>query len=36
MLTHPAREGAVRAALSDIEGMDIVSEPPRLLRIEDI
>jgi homoserine dehydrogenase len=36
MLTHPAREGAVRAALRDIQAMDIVSEAPRVLRIDDI
>jgi homoserine dehydrogenase len=35
MLTHPAREGDVKAALRDIGGMDIVAEPTRALRIED-
>lgn len=35
MLTHPAREGNVRAALAEIGAMDVVAEPARALRIED-
>ncbi len=35
LLTHPAREGDVRAALSKIDSMDIVAEPAQALRIED-
>lgn len=35
VLTHPAREGAVREALAHIDRMDVVSEPTRALRIED-
>jgi homoserine dehydrogenase len=35
VLTHPAREGNVRAALGEIDHMDIVSEPTCALRIED-
>jgi homoserine dehydrogenase len=36
MLTHPAREGDVRAALAEIHAMDIVTGPPCALRIDDI
>jgi homoserine dehydrogenase len=36
MLTHSAREGDVRAALSEIAAMDILSELPRALRIDDM
>lgn len=36
MLTHVAREGNVRAALQEITAMDIVSEAPRALRIDDM
>jgi homoserine dehydrogenase len=35
LLTHPAREGNVRSALSEIDAMDILAEPTRALRIED-
>jgi homoserine dehydrogenase len=35
LLTHPAREGNVRAALAEIAAMDILAEAPRALRIED-
>ena len=33
--THEAREGAVQAALSEIDGMDIISEKTVFIRIED-
>jgi homoserine dehydrogenase len=35
VLTHPAREGDVRDALAEIDRLDVVAEPTRLLRIED-
>lgn len=35
ILTHPAREGDVRAALKDIDGLDIVAQPTRSLRIDE-
>ena len=35
LLTHPAREGDARSALADIDRMDVVSEPTRVLRIEE-
>jgi homoserine dehydrogenase len=34
LLTHPAREGDLRAALAEIERMQFVAEPTRALRIE--
>jgi homoserine dehydrogenase len=34
MLTHPANEGNVRRALSEISSLDLVVAPPRALRIE--
>jgi homoserine dehydrogenase len=36
VLTHPAREGDLRASLAEIAAMDIVSEPPQALRIDDM
>lgn len=36
VLTHPAREGDVRASLAEIAAMDIVSEAPQALRIDDM
>lgn len=35
MLTHLAREADVQKALSDIYDLDVVSDPPMLIRIED-
>ena len=35
ILTHPAREAAVRNAIDEIDGHDDVTEPTRLIRIED-
>lgn len=35
MLTHPAREGAVRDAIEEIDGHSHVTEPTRLIRIEE-
>jgi homoserine dehydrogenase len=35
VLTHPAREGDLRAALSEIDRLDIVAQPTRVLRIEE-
>jgi homoserine dehydrogenase len=35
MLTHLAREADVQDALSDIYSLDVVSDPPVLIRIED-
>ncbi|MBI9083317.1 MAG: homoserine dehydrogenase [Desulfobacterales bacterium] len=35
MLTHEAREAAVKTALARIEELDIISEAPVLIRIED-
>jgi homoserine dehydrogenase len=35
MLTHLAREADVQRALSDIYNLDVVSDPPVLIRIED-
>ena len=35
MLTHEAREAAVKEALTRIEALDIISETPVLIRIED-
>jgi homoserine dehydrogenase len=35
MMTHQAREADVKAALADISGLDIVSDAPVLIRIED-
>ena len=35
MLTHLARETDVQKALSDIYDLDVVSDPPVLIRIED-
>ncbi|MFP4474886.1 MAG: homoserine dehydrogenase [Desulfatibacillaceae bacterium] len=35
MLTHKAREADVQKALSAMEGLDVVSEKPVLIRIED-
>jgi homoserine dehydrogenase len=34
LLTHPAREGNLRAALSDLERLSLLVEPARALRIE--
>jgi homoserine dehydrogenase len=34
LLTHPAREGDLRAALAEIDRLSFVVEPPRVLRIE--
>jgi homoserine dehydrogenase len=36
MLTHPAREGDVRAALAEVKAMDILVDETRALRIDDI
>ena len=35
VLTHPAREGDVQSALAEIDSLDIVAEPTRVLRIEE-
>jgi hypothetical protein len=35
VLTHPAPESAVRAALARIDGLPDVTAPTRLLRIEE-
>ncbi len=35
ILTHPAREGDVRAALKDIDGLNVVALPTRALRIDE-
>jgi homoserine dehydrogenase len=35
VLTHPAREGDVRNALTEIDRQDVVSAPTRLIRIEE-
>ncbi len=35
MLTHPAPERAMRAALADIQQLDVVGAPTVRLRIED-
>jgi homoserine dehydrogenase len=35
VLTHPAREGDVRAALAEIDALDVVASPTRALRVED-
>lgn len=35
MLTHLAKEADVRKALSDIYDLDVVGDPPVLIRIED-
>ncbi|MDH5674468.1 MAG: homoserine dehydrogenase [Myxococcales bacterium] len=35
LLTHPAREGDVRAALAEIDAFDVVVEPTCVLRIEE-
>jgi homoserine dehydrogenase len=35
VLTHPAREGDVRNALAEIDRQDVVTEPTRLIRIEE-
>jgi homoserine dehydrogenase len=35
MLTHQAREADVKKALSEITLLDIVSDQPMLIRIED-
>jgi len=35
ILTHPAAESAVRSALDIIDGLDDVTEPSRLIRIEE-
>lgn len=35
IMTHEAREGAVRAALTEIDSFDFISEKSRLIRIED-
>ncbi|HKU44651.1 MAG TPA: homoserine dehydrogenase, partial [Polyangiales bacterium] len=35
LLTHPAREGDVREALREIDSLDVVAAPTRLLRIEE-
>jgi hypothetical protein len=35
VLTHPAREGDLRSALTEIDRLDIVSQPTRVLRIEE-
>jgi homoserine dehydrogenase len=33
VLTHEARERDVRAALAEIDGLDVVRQPARLIRI---
>ncbi len=35
MLTHTAREADVKAALAEIKALDMVRQPPMLIRIED-
>jgi homoserine dehydrogenase len=35
MLTHRAREAAVQQALRRITALDVIAEPPMLIRIED-
>ncbi|NJD37019.1 MAG: homoserine dehydrogenase [Geobacter sp.] len=35
IMTHEAREGAIRAALAEIDQFDFISEQSRLIRIED-
>jgi homoserine dehydrogenase len=35
ILTHVAREGDVRAALAEVDALDVVLEPARLIRIAD-
>ena len=35
ILTHPAREDAIRSALEIIDGLDDVTAPTRLIRIEE-
>jgi homoserine dehydrogenase len=35
IMTHHAREGAVRAALAEIDAFDIIGAPSRFIRIED-
>ncbi|MGE3258530.1 MAG: homoserine dehydrogenase [Geobacter sp.] len=35
IMTHEAREGAIRAALAEIDRFDFIAEPSRLIRIED-
>ena len=35
MLTHPSREGDVRAALREIDAFDVTTEPALALRIEE-
>jgi len=35
IMTHEAREGAIRAALAEIDSYDYISEKSRLIRIED-
>jgi homoserine dehydrogenase len=35
VLTHPAREGDLRSALTEIDRLDIVAQPTRVLRIEE-
>ncbi len=36
IITHQAREAGIQAAIRGISGLDIVSEPPVVLRIEDL
>ena len=35
MLTHQAREAAVKQALNEIRSLDVVASDPMLIRIED-
>jgi homoserine dehydrogenase len=35
MMTHQAREADMKAALAEIAALDIVGDPPVLIRIED-
>jgi len=35
MLTHQAREAGVRAALDKLANLDVLTQPPRRLRIEE-
>ena len=35
IMTHEAREGAIRAALDEIDRFDFIAEKSRLIRIED-
>ena len=35
MLTHQAQEAAVKKALSEISNLEVVSDKPVLIRIED-